>query len=55
MDNKKETIICRDCGAKFELTEGWESLMERNPEMQKPKRCYICRQKRKREKAKSSW
>ena len=46
MENEK-TITCIDCNQEFELTEGWKKLMEQNPEIQPPKRCYPCRQKRK--------
>lgn len=53
MRNQNETIICVDCGEDFELTEGWKKLMEEHPEVQPPKRCYLCRQKRKREKERS--
>jgi len=47
---RNEIITCIDCGQKFELTEGWQKLMQEHPEVQVPKRCYACRQKRKREK-----
>ena len=45
MENKK--IICVDCNQEFELTAGWHKLIEENPDIQPPKRCYNCRQKRK--------
>lgn len=47
MEDKKETIICVDCGKKKELSEGWYKLMKENPDIRPPKRCYDCRQKRK--------
>ncbi len=54
MENKNETKICVDCSQPFELTEGWEKLMKENPDIQPPKRCYDCRQKRKEEREKPS-
>lgn len=50
MSETNEIITCIDCGQEFELTEGWRKLIEQNPEIQPPKRCYDCRQKRKAEK-----
>lgn len=50
MNNQGEKIICVECGKEEELSEGWYKLMEQNPDIQKPKRCYDCRQKRKKEK-----
>lgn len=50
MEDKKETIICVECDQQFELTEGWKRLLKENPDIQKPKRCYSCRQRRKEEK-----
>ena len=38
MENEK--IICVDCQEEFEITEGWKRLMEKNPEILPPKRCY---------------
>lgn len=48
-----ETKICIDCDREFEITEGWKKLLEDHPELQLPKRCYRCRQKRRQEKEKS--
>ena len=52
MGEKNEMITCvnPNCGQEFELTAGWQRLMEQNPEVQKPKRCRDCREKAKREK-----
>jgi len=50
MENENEVRICVDCDHEFEITEGWRKLMEKNPEIQPPTRCYMCRQKRKKEK-----
>lgn len=52
MGEKNEMITCitTNCGQEFELTAGWQRLMEENPDIQKPKRCFVCRQKAKREK-----
>ena len=49
---ENETIICVDCGQEEEISDGWYKLMEQNPGIQKPKRCFDCRQKRKKEKEK---
>lgn len=43
-------IICVDCGKEEILSPGWEKLMADKPEVQPPKRCYACRQKKKAEK-----
>ncbi len=43
-------IICVDCGKEEILSPGWEKLMADKPEVQAPKRCYACRQKKKAEK-----
>ena len=45
MENEKQK--CIDCGGEFEITDGWKRLMEKNPEIKPPRRCYACRQKRK--------
>ena len=50
MENENEVKICVDCGQEFEITEGWKKLMEQKPDVKPPTRCYLCRQKRKREK-----
>ena len=52
--NKNKVITCVDCGNDFELTEGWHKLIAENSEIQLPKRCYDCRQKRKKEKEKET-
>ena len=48
MENEK--VICVDCQEEFEITEGWKKLKDEHPEVEMPKRCYQCRQKRKAEK-----
>ncbi len=54
MENNNEPKICVDCNQEFEITTGWKKLMEENPDIQPPKRCYDCRQKRKFEREKPS-
>lgn len=49
MSEKNEMIICVDCGQEFELTDGWHKLLKENPNLQPPKRCYTCRQIKKRD------
>ena len=50
MSQTNEIVTCVDCNNEFEITPGWRKLMEENPEIQPPKRCYDCRRKRKAEK-----
>ena len=48
MDNPN-IRICVDCDNEFEITEGFRKLMAQNSDIKEPKRCYLCRQKRKAE------
>ena len=50
MSETNEIKTCVDCGQEFEITEGWKKLIEENPNIKLPTRCYKCRQKRKAEK-----
>ena len=50
----KEIIICVDCGQEEEISDGWYRLMEQQPDIKPPKRCYSCRKKKKEEKGGSN-
>lgn len=55
MENQ-EVKICRDCGNQFELTAGelefYTAKIQQDPTFAMPKRCQVCRRKKKLERAK---
>lgn len=38
-----------DCKQEFKISEGFKKLLDANPGLEPPKRCYSCRQRRKRQ------